>query len=499
MVKISLRYQRLLLSLLLIVLLLFSFTGELVPYNEGLGWDGVIYYEIIRDFDKLIFNHGIDTYHMNRFLPFAIIHYGLSLFNIPINVPNALLGAKILNALVLLLLLHYFFRISNLLRWTQSVELIAFSFVFFNFPVLKLFGYYPILCDCSALLLSYAGIYYYLKKSIVGEIFIGLLGLVTWPILSAILFVLALFPRTEVKMARTNDHVQIKISWIIRLFYIVPPLLWALYGILLFLRHPGIDLIHYLCANRGSVSVYFVYLSLLTTSLFYIISTRVLVVDWHYIWVCILNKKVLLKLFLSGCLFYFIYSSIQSMGGEKFFFTLSQQMLILLKYSSSDPLIFLETHFLYLGLFFVILLLCWKSVVMHVCKNYGIGYFFALLIALIFVLEIETRKLESFYPILLIPLMGHLSTIKLKKSVIAIIPFICLILSFFWFQINVPGIAESFNQPYETYFDFPAQRYFMFFGLGQSHIVYLLSFIVEIILTLSVVLLYKRGILSNTN
>ena len=162
----SLVKQRAFLLIVLTGIILYSFTGELVAYGGGAGWDGMTYYSIVKDFDVLIKSHGIDSYHMTRILPFAINHYILSILNIEITIQSALVCAKLLNFIFLALLVFYFFKISGELKWSMNTELIAFSFCFFNFPVLKLFGYYPLLCDCPALLLSYMGVYYYLKRNL---------------------------------------------------------------------------------------------------------------------------------------------------------------------------------------------------------------------------------------------------------------------------------------------------------------------------------------------
>jgi len=88
--------SRILMCIILLILIVISFTGELVAFNDGKGWDGEIYYNIIENFDNLIINNGIDAYHMNRFFPFAIVHYILKLLNIPITVDSAIAVARYL-------------------------------------------------------------------------------------------------------------------------------------------------------------------------------------------------------------------------------------------------------------------------------------------------------------------------------------------------------------------------------------------------------------------
>ena len=66
-------YRRIALVIILLSILVYSFTGEKLPYNSGLGWDGLDYYSILQNFRDLYINHGINAYHIQRILPFAII------------------------------------------------------------------------------------------------------------------------------------------------------------------------------------------------------------------------------------------------------------------------------------------------------------------------------------------------------------------------------------------------------------------------------------------
>lgn len=498
MKNLSLTNQRLILLIILFFILLFNFTSELVAVNNGVGWDGTIYYSVIKDFDSLITNHGIDSYHMTRTLPFVIIHYALEFLGIDVNETTAVLGARVYNFSLIILLVIYFFKISKELKWDQKSELIAFSFVFFNFPVLKFFGYNPVSCDCTALVLSYMAVYYYLRNNKIAQTFIGLLSLVAWPILSAIIFVLVLFPRNFVENINYSDKRQVWIAHILRLTFITfIPVVSLSFMLIIKYRHPELDLLYfYEIVNRGSLSLIIVLLSLLSVSVFYYFSTKILYVNWIGVFKSILDKHILIPIVLSGILFATIYSLIGKLGGEAGYSSMGQ-FLIMLKYPATDVFIFWETPFIYLGLFFLLVLFCWQDIVSYVRENFGIGYYLLLILALIFIMDIETRKLESFYPLFLIPLIQCLRKKDIKWNVAFMIPIICLILSFFWFHINVPGIEDAFNEHYSNYWKFPAQRYYMFHGPWQSHLVYFITITAEIAIIFAIWLLYKKGILTS--
>lgn len=494
----TIKRQRFIFISVLAIILLYSYTGELVAYNNGAGWDGELYFKIIRDFDKLIASHGIDAYHMTRFFPFAVLHYVLNFLGIPITIETAILSARVFNILCMVLLLMFFFKMSNLLKWSQTTEAIAFSFVFFNFPILKYFGYYPISCDPLAYLLSYAAIYYYLTKNNVANMIVGLLALMTWPILTIVIFILMIMPRNEVNKVEKAQKKEYKIVTFLRgaVIFAIPILgiLYALAG-WFFHRDKGLVMfVHYFCGFRGYFHPIFPIIAWAAFVFFNYVSTRVMVVDWVKIFKNVLTKKTILNGLAFGLLIIVAYLFLNKLGGEAIHSSI-KQLVIQWQYPVTDILIFLETHFIYLGLFFVLTILLWNRIAEYVCKNFGVGYYFVIIMSLLFITEIETRKLVSFFPVILIPMMACFQDLSLKKWVVFLIPMFCLLTSFFWFNINTPDIAEAFNKSYSTYTQFPAQRYYMFFGPWQSHIVYMITAVVEIIVVTVIVRLHKKGLL----
>lgn len=488
--------QRLLLCVLLAILILYSFTGEIIPYNNGLGWDGSRYYYYMANFEDLIVNQGIDSYRITRLLPFLLIRYVMQSVNVEITVNNVLIASKIFNAFILAILLIYFFKLSNVAKWNRFAEIIAFSFTFFNFPVLKFFGYYPLLTDCTALLLSFMAVYYFFIKSYIGMAFVTLLSLVTWPILSIITYVLAVFPRDRVEEIDTKSLFQRAISLFVRVLFVsFIPLVLSFSILRLHMDSPELDVYHNVYKYRLPINFFWVLLATVSVCSFYYFATKNLKINWDIFFRAFLKVTVLTRMVICGFLLAILYKGISNLGG-KAPWSSSLQILNMSSFPTTDVLIFLETHFLYLGLFFVLIVLRWHKIIDYV-KNYlGIGYFVVVLFALFFIVDIETRKLTSFYPILLMPLMAVIKDIKFKKWVYYLIPICCLFCSFFWFNINTPDIVDAFNQTSTIYnIDSPAQRYFMFMGPWQSRTVYLIVSMVELTLLFVIYLLHKRGML----
>lgn len=490
--------HRVVLFSILISVLIYSFTGEYVPHNEGAGWDGVLYFEIIKNFEELLMSKGIDAYHMTRFLPFAVLHYVLSWLNIPLNIHTAIIGMRVFNVIAILLLCFYFFRLSSFLHWSKEIEIVAFSFCFFNFYLLKNSAYYPITCDCIALLLSYMGLYYYIKRNKIGQFIVFLLSLLTWPILSAVMFVLILFPDAKVKWVEDNSFQQLVFAWMVKLSYILFPtfygfyLLWQ-YG---FFSNEWVACWILCGPDRGGIiHPYYVVFSIIAISFFFYFATKSLNVNWINVCSELLKIKVIARILLGGIIFYTIYQQLQLLGGPAVF-SVEAMFKRMIGVSASDCLLFLETHFMYMGLFFLLILLLWEKIVIYSCETYGIPYLFVLMMALLFSIGSETRGLIQFYPFLLVPLIACLNKIEINKVVLWSIPFICLVTSFFWLHINIVGIQEAFERPIPTYIEFPAQRYYMFFGPWQSHYVYCIVSCVEISMIFAIRFMYKKGTLT---
>ena len=487
-------YARIVLLTVLICIIVYSFTGEINPVNEGTGWDGSFYCGIIMNFENLILSHGIDQYHMTRFLPFAIIHYLLRIFGVPITVQTAIVGVKFFNAFLIMLLIWYFFKLSRLLSWDTKTEIIAFSLVFFNFPILKYYGYSPITTDCAALVLSYIAIYYYLSHNFYGEILVGLLALMTWPVLAVISLALLLFPRDSVKPIIKTDLFSVRISLFIRMFFLFLPF----FALIMNLYLNRLDISKIFISLRGETEPVVFVMSFLAVLFFYYSSTKIFESNWQKIFELLLCRKTLFKIVFGLFGFCFLYRSLTSFGGKSGYNFFLGEFLMMHWFSLTDVFIFLETPFMYLGIFPVLTIMCWKEIVSHV-KDYGVGYFFVIALFLIMIMDIETRKLSAFIPFLLIPLIKCILSRNLKKWVVVTFPMLCLLTSLFWFEINTPDILYAFDQSPYSYVYFPAQRYFMFFGPWQSHSVYLVTIIIEILLGSLIYVLYKRGMLTNRN
>lgn len=489
--------RRFILIGILLVILIYSFTGEKLPYNNGLGWDGEDYFSILQNFSDMYLNREINAYHIQRILPFAIIHYTYTIFGIEVTPESAVTGCSVLNFICILLTVLYFFKISNNRKWNPTTETIAFAICFFNVPILKVFGYYALLTDCPAYLLSYMAIYYFLTNNKIMEVIVGVMAMVTWPILALVIWILTFFPRTEVFALKSDDKISSVISKLVRLAYTLwLPLLFFAISAAIYYKHPERPFLEWF-NHRHPLNYFHAIISIFATAGLFFMASKAFKLEWKNVFATIFQKRNVTILITSFIGFVFVYKLSKYYGGPSTFSPLGQ-VIALQEYPASDILVVLETHFLFLGLFFILLILLWKDFVKTVCEKYGIGFLLVVMLGLVFVTEIETRKLISFYPMFMIPLMGVIEKKGFKNWVPITFVAISLFFSFFWWQINVPGIEESFIARIDNYRAFPAQRYFMFMGPWQCRLVYMITLAAEVLFGAVIIYLDKKQLLYKT-
>ena len=478
---------RIVLLLVFSLIVIKNYNGEIVSINEGAGWDGSGYREVIVDFENKYFSGEYSTYHSHRVLPFMITHYAMKAFDIPFTNDNINKVSSVQNIILLVILFTLFFSISNIQKWKVQTEIIAFCFTFLNYHVSKFLGYVPIFTDMSALVLSYAVVYVFLKYKNTTTwpyVLLCLLGFMTWPVVSMVAFILYAFPTSKVEITEGNDW----FNGIIRTAYtIVFPLLFVAYVAYRF-RVKHVDSLLDVFYIRPAINEYMIIPAVIACMAFYWVATKYISVNWKTVWKEISVRRVL----LSGIVFVVIYKLTEIFGKGNSLLSsemVSNQFSVLNELGSmgqfpmTDILIFVETPFIYLGLFMVFIIVFWRSICYEVTNRYGIGYFFVLLLALLFLADIETRKLTTFYPIMLVPLMDIINKVDIKRWAVGLLVAVQAVLSFFWFNINVPGIQEAFEVcTTEEYMKFPAQRYYMFQGPWQSHEVYFAAITVELLL-----------------
>jgi 4-amino-4-deoxy-L-arabinose transferase-like glycosyltransferase len=100
----------------------------------------------------------------------------------------------------------------------------------------------------------------------------------------------------------------------------------------------------------------------------------------------------------------------------------------------------------------------------------------------------ESRQLINFYPLFVILVLMALEKMKeLKPITVIAFAISSLILSRFWYTIATEGdISKNLLQ-------YPAQRYFQFFGPWMSNDVYFMNLLIVIVAVVAFVIMQKTG------
>jgi hypothetical protein len=458
---------------ILLLIVVFSMLGEKVAYNDGAGWDGLFYRNVAYNFSNMIFDHQYDLYHIKRIFPFAVINIVFNVFNIEKNNISLLWGIQTLNFVALFAGVYFFAKISGKLNFSIPLIIVSFSALFFNYPILKLMGYYPFLTDTYALVFAIIQFYCFINRKKILLIVVSIFGAFTWPTIFLCGLILEFLPREELALGYPGTRVDRVLFILLKTFFIFAiPITFVLGGMAFFyLKGRNILEIEW----TGIVlNKYFVIPALFAVPLYIWALLRPVKIS-----IADSGKRFFLSLKYSNIiLFIIIYFFINAT--QRYFSSTEDSLTLiymlfarLLMPSVQAPLAFVVCNFMYYG--FVIILLCifWEDAFKRYA-NYGYSFFIIIVLGLMMSVNTESRHMLSFMPFLLFPLfevIGNYVTVKFS----IVFSLLSLLLSRFWFKINVEGIEEAFIfVSHDSYARFPAQRYFMSQGPWMSYPMYLI-------------------------
>jgi hypothetical protein len=207
-------------SALAIYMIGYWIVGEKLTYNEGLGWDGVIYAAYARNFFHELTTTS-DVYHVSRTLPSFIIFCVSHFFSINLSNPKSVVFSfYIFNNILYLLSAVIWYRICKLKNLTTSIYLFGFISVFISFTFLKYYQYADILTDCCAFFLGISILYYYLKRNyfLIGVLLLPCLF--SWPLAVPLILLLVIFNKKyDVRLFKNPEKLWSSSAFIIGTLY----------------------------------------------------------------------------------------------------------------------------------------------------------------------------------------------------------------------------------------------------------------------------------------
>ena len=451
-----------------LISILFSFFGnELVPYAQGLGWE--IYGKMAKDFYNIVFVNGITSYRFHRILPSAIIYHIFSLFKIPKETINIVMGFEIYNLIIILISVYVWGLIADELRISTKGKWLGFIGLYINFAILKWIFYIPVTTDATAFVLSIFLIYYFLKNQPVGMLIVMILGNFTWPIFMEMGLILLMFPRIKqaIPVVTSNRRSTI-LSLIVSSYVLI-----------------GIICVYFIQRHRweGSTTIESVLPLSILLAVFFIYYAVKGILDSCYIPSLGSLKIKKLKYLIIGIVSFvlikaiiFLLTSRYGVKASLSFISTARFFILNLMYLGvRKPFIFGIAHVVFFGPVLLLTFLFWKRFCRTI-NEYGPGLSLFIFVSLILSINPESRQLFHVFPILVIFTVKTLEQLKWKSSYYIFIAFASFLYSKIWFIINSnPVPNHNPNLSSDSLLVFPWQKLFMNVGYLMSDVMYIVQ------------------------
>lgn len=125
--------------------------GETIPAGEGLGYDGLVYGNMVLELPALIREGRLNHYYAQRILPSAIVRWGMLAAGSELTVPAIIRAFRIYNLLLLLGVCWVWVRLVRASGLGNMACWFGFCALVLNFSMSRLSFYYPVLTDVTAL------------------------------------------------------------------------------------------------------------------------------------------------------------------------------------------------------------------------------------------------------------------------------------------------------------------------------------------------------------
>lgn len=399
--------------------------------------DRTFYRDVLFTFIDKVFVTGFDSYYLNKIFPFAVINSIYELFDISKTDISFLYTLLVVNIGCIVASVYLFFLIVKKLKINESWVIIGFSMLFFNVHILGVFHIGFVGSDYWGYLMGFVLFWIWLSvPNMFVRFFVVLLSAYVAPLLVIVAICLFYFPDKPVELF--SDNIEKKSLLILRTFKVVAvvaiiPLILAL----LYLK-TGTFNINQLESlyHRDWYSHFYLNPLFLLFSVASLIFVLYLMIKPIKLDICdfirtfVSNFKTQNFLLIIFALFIILFLNRLMSNGES-----SWGILGLAKYTvtavTALPFEILSFQFRYHGLLVILMILFYKKVLSEYAYL-GYGYFFVILLGLVFVLPVQPRYIESIVPFFVFPLLKLMNQYQLKKWVPIVVSLISLLFSRFW-------------------------------------------------------------------
>ncbi len=415
-----------------IILLLYGILqilwGDITPICNGYGSDGCLYGEITERFYEKVFVEKMNSYYVQRILPFGLMHYLLRFLQVPLEPFYIIKSFQIYNLILLLGINLLWFRIAEMYNFRVRIFWLGWIFTFVNMVIGRGAFYDAVLTDYTVYLLGFALLYAYLNNRLTAMVFISFLGTFTWPSFLYFAALLIIFPLKqqdylpEYKTTNTFNY------WIA----ILLPVAYFLY-IAFHIKGDGIYWSVGIYEDKVEGNFYIFYISLLINFFFLIGLFMIYTPTFNQIFkiitkslskIKILNASMLIALFL---LIRFLLTEFSL--PEEQLIDPSQLIKTILFYSVLSPLFFLIEATTSFGIIFIILITYFSHIFRTSILKFGIGIYITFLIFILLRLIPESRLTVNYHPFFIFLICYSLKDFFISTKFLLLILGISLLFS----------------------------------------------------------------------
>ena len=466
------RINRLQIAIILVVGLVNLWQGEIVAYNSGFGWDGVIYGRIAGNFEQIV-PWGLGAYRLQRVVPSAVVHYGLQVLQVPLNGGNLLAAFRVYDLVLLVLAVCVLGLITDSLAFSAKSKWLAFIFLFGNHALLKQYFYFPVSTDQTAFALGMLMLYFFLTDNAPGLLTVSLVGAFTWPTLLIMGLVLFVLPKSH----NTGNHHNSRGQSMV---------LAAVIGIVLLLAVLNVYYVKRLEPVNDTVQVAdsLIFPSVVVVLAYVFLGSRAILSQGYLYNISEIGKTLvglrLDRVAIALVAWEFVRCGVSAVSIDRGSIALESSLFDLIVLSSiARPAIFAVAHVVYFGPVVLFATFLWKTFA-RIIGQYGIGLVIFVLMNFSLSIDSESRSLINFLPFLVVFTVKATEELGWPSSYYWIIGLVTFLSSKVWLPMN--------NQPLTgSLLDFPLQYIFMNLGPWMSNQMYIIQ---GAVVTLIAILFY---------
>lgn len=178
---------------------------EKIQAWDGLGMDGKLYGDWVRDLPGLLADRDLLSRFIQRIFPSLLVRSGLMGLGIPLDNPHIIAGFAVMNGVLLLAGLWIFLRLADQLQWRSDVRWLGFVLLFGNFFILKWMSFYPVLTDMVGFVSGLVMFYLYYHRHFWAWFLFLPVVFFSWPSAFFMALILFMAPRQEREIVTTKN------------------------------------------------------------------------------------------------------------------------------------------------------------------------------------------------------------------------------------------------------------------------------------------------------